>query len=353
MIPATNAQMVYTPASLITVFAKLLRYAPEERTLLQIRGVYRRAGVKSYGGVFYDQLQEEQTDHVVTLKMPERLRVDVQNGNVYVLEGALERSLRKDGTIALLFVVSAIQGQEQRAYTSEQEALFSLLQQRMTRGVVDVAALFKGILYKADRPKIALVYGEQGIVHKDVESALGEGQKSYDFVEFRINMTTPQELLEVMEEISEGRYDAYAVIRGGGSGLEMFSEMTLLEKALEVTVPLLTAIGHAEDHPYLEQFADKVFVTPTALGGFLRGISDDVVLERESSRVHLLEELQKQFSGERARERELWEKERGVERAEQQQRVELLERQIIGLRRVVLVGGVFVVILLVVLLFML
>ena len=59
-------------------------------------------------------------------------------------------------------------------------------------------------------------------------------------------------------------------MRGGGPGLEIFDDVAIAEASLLLKPILVTAIGHAQDDTLLQKLADKQFITPTALGNYLR-----------------------------------------------------------------------------------
>src|SRR5690606_38229863 len=54
------------------------------------------------------------------------------------------------------------------------------------------------------------------------------------------------------------------------SGLEVFDEIELCKKAIELPIPFVTGIGHYEDKTLLERVSDRGFSTPTSIGVFLQ-----------------------------------------------------------------------------------
>ena len=84
---------------------------------------------------------------------------------------------------------------------------------------------------------------------------------------------------------AEVRSDIVAIVRGGGSRLEVFDSFDLANMVLDTRIPVIAAIGHDEDDTLVKQIADKAFSTPTAFGNYLRemalGIEGDRKIEEE------------------------------------------------------------------------
>ena len=84
---------------------------------------------------------------------------------------------------------------------------------------------------------------------------------------------------------AEVRSDIVAIVRGGGSRLEVFDSFDLANMVLDTRIPVIAAIGHDEDDTLVKQIADKAFPTPTAFGNYLReialGIEGDRKIEEE------------------------------------------------------------------------
>lgn len=68
-----------------------------------------------------------------------------------------------------------------------------------------------------------------------------------------------------------GKYDAVAIIRGGGSttDLSWFDSYAIAFHVTQFPLPVLTGIGHEKDQSVTDMVAWKALKTPTAVAGFL------------------------------------------------------------------------------------
>ncbi len=166
---------------------------------------------------------------------------------------------------------------------------------KSSSGYKNLDTAIENMLYRDEKPHMALVYGTTGVVDKDFNTAIKDARAKYNFTEHRINLSSKEEIINKLEEIdsSPSCYDAVAIIRGGGSGLEIFDDIDIAKKAAQLKPIFITAIGHAEDVSLLDQIADKSFTTPTALGSYLKEKVDKVEEELRHSKAKLIEEAEK------------------------------------------------------------
>ena len=125
-----------------------------------------------------------------------------------------------------------------------------------------------------------------------MREALAEAESRYELLEVRVSLTDPAGLARALRD-AQG--DVVGVVRGGGGGLEALGHPDLLEAALSLELPFVTALGHAVDAPLLERVADKRFTTPTALGGYLRNLAESVDAERVDAKATLIKQVERQF----------------------------------------------------------
>ncbi|MGV8979896.1 hypothetical protein [Clostridium sp.] len=59
--------------------------------------------------------------------------------------------------------------------------------------------------------------------------ALGEYGKSYTSEVHRTNLSSTENIISKLKEVDDGRYDSLIITRGGGSGLEIFDKIEVLE----------------------------------------------------------------------------------------------------------------------------
>lgn len=97
---------------------------------------------------------------------------------------------------------------------------------------------------------------------------------------------------------SSDRYDAVAVIRGGGSRLDLdcFDDYELNAHACRYTVPVITGIGHERDQSVLDMVVFKSLKTPTAVAEWIIGKSveyETLLLQKMNVAAQLIEQKRK------------------------------------------------------------
>ena len=90
-------------------------------------------------------------------------------------------------------------------------------------------------------------------------------------------------------------YDAIALVRGGGSGIEALDDLAVLECVANMQKPLICAVGHVDENLFIKNLADKVAPTPNGLGTYFSNMVETVIQKRNNSRAALVEEVKKQY----------------------------------------------------------
>lgn len=258
----------HTPVTLMAVFANAFKIEPAH-SIFWLRGIYQDRKRKSYNGYFFDRLQDEYGGQIITLKLPERLKQNLQDGNFYLFKGTLDKDVRWDGVIEPVFIATEIADQKSDQVSDGFDKRSTLQQEKASMGYRDLDLALKQKLTQNNKPHIALLCGKTSIVLQDVFSALKETKSSYRFTEQRVNLLDKWAIIHALAQ-GDKEFDVIAIVRGGGPGLEIFDDVAIAEASLLLKPILVTAIGHAQDDTLLQQIADKQFTTPTALGTYLR-----------------------------------------------------------------------------------
>jgi len=91
--------------------------------------------------------------------------------------------------------------------------------------------------------------------------------------------SAPGSIIAALDAIMEcgTEYDAVLVLRGGGSKLDLscFDDYELAASIAQYPLPVLTAIGHDQDHHVADMVAYEYVKTPTALADFFLEIYED------------------------------------------------------------------------------
>jgi exodeoxyribonuclease VII large subunit len=141
--------------------------------------------------------------------------------------------------------------------------------------------------------KIGLITGKDSDAEKDV---LQNSKLRWPEVQFRVIHTlvqgekaAPEVIAAIKELDADPEIDVIIIARGGGSFLDLmvFSDEALVRAAANAKTPIVSAIGHENDRPVLDDVADLRASTPTDAA---KRVVPDVVDER-----HKLEQLRQRL----------------------------------------------------------
>ena len=128
-------------------------------------------------------------------------------------------------------------------------------------------------ILREEKPVIIVITGNSSIVGEDYKNQLIDPEY-YIINEHLVNLSNASDIEKKLRQLSKHDSDLIVVMRGGGSGLEIFNDVKLCQASLECSMPFATAIGHKEDVILLEKSADKGFATPSSFGSFLQKITE-------------------------------------------------------------------------------
>jgi hypothetical protein len=292
-MPDNEIAEIHTPASLMCIFSNTFRTGAE-RKILQLRGVYKQTNGKQYGNWYYDRIKSEFDSYTLTLKVSALMRQQLQEDKVYTFNCYLDKAVKETGSIDLSVSIVDIVAKAEQKINEEDLRRFEVVQKKIKKGYRDFDAMVKGMLYLGQKPRISIVYGATGIVDKDFDNAIGEASSRYFIKTVRKSLSDKQGIIsELRVTGDEDLTDAIAIVRGGGSGLEIFNDSELAEACINTGAIFISAIGHAVDVTLVEQVADKKFTTPTAFGTHLKKLADEVVEEQSNSKAKLVEDITK------------------------------------------------------------
>lgn len=138
----------------------------------------------------------------------------------------------------------------------------------------------------AKYPKsIAIICGNQSMVFFDIIKNL---YKRWPVVEIHIERayvqgdgaldTLIRGIKNIAEIDSKKSFDFLIIARGGGSLIDIlpFFEEQLIEEVFNLDIPVVSAIGHETDRPYLDYVADKRLSTPSMIVSLVPDIEDEI-----------------------------------------------------------------------------
>lgn len=286
----------FTPSTLLSNLRALVEAlqateALKEGRPLLLKGIYKPGNGKGYANGYYDTIEDPHGLGNITAIFPGPLRAQLAGGDMVLLKGSLGFHA-KAAVLEARFAVSEVLSS--RAISEEEKGLRKVLEAIAAREKKDVRTLLKKLLQSGRKPRLLFLYGRTAITDADVESGLQPYAGSYEIEAQRISMSNPREILDALKAAAArpDRPDAVALIRGGGSGLEVFSDPELILGLQECPLPLITAIGHEKDRLLVQNLADLGLSTPTALGHFLRELAQEIQEDREKYQLDLSKALQ-------------------------------------------------------------
>ena len=126
--------------------------------------------------------------------------------------------------------------------------------------------------------RIAVISSETAAGYQDFLQHLGENVYGYAFKTtfFAAAVQGVQVEAEVLKQLravqrQATRFDAVALIRGGGAKLDLagFDSLALCQAIADFPLPIFTGIGHDVDETLVDLVAHRALKTPTAVADFL------------------------------------------------------------------------------------
>ena len=285
------------PSEIIGIVAATMLKESETAEVVYVEGVYQQRYNNPKWANCYDGLRDPDGSEEITLKMSWDMRKKLTQGNLVTVGGLLNRNVTDKGQIQLRLDVTRVVGQKVLELSETEAEKNALLKKKRDGNQKNVDWFLEDILYKDERPKVAIIIAAGSITISDVESTLdASARAAIDFVEIRANFSNCKEFCGNLAVVDSGNYSAAAIVRGGGEGIEKLDEIEVLRAVLAMKTPTISAIGHAEERLAFKQIVDKEVATPTALGQYFSDLCERVAERKTQSKAVMREQLQKQLS---------------------------------------------------------
>lgn len=287
---------VYNPSELFNIFSDILAKQNTSSKVIYLRGVYFKQRYNLGWAYAYDLLRDENDQQELTLMIAPSLRDELKDGSLVQVGGTLSRKVNSKGYIQLVFQVSRIEVVKEQVISEEDMKKSELRTLKSERGFKNVDAILEDKLYRGDRPIVALVFASTSITMADFDAGKESASAHIDFEEHRVSFSKSSELVAMLKYLDdEGDFDAIALVRGGGGGIEALDEISVLESIVELETPLICAVGHVDEKLFIKNLADKVAPTPNGLGTYFSSMVESVIQKRNRSRAVLVEEVKRQY----------------------------------------------------------
>ena len=132
--------------------------------------------------------------------------------------------------------------------------------------------------------RLAVISAEDAAGYRDFMRHLHENQYGFSYVTdlypaLMQGVGCPQSVVEALDAVMESGidYDAVLILRGGGAKLDLacFDDYGMAAVIAQYPLPVLTAIGHDQDHHVADMVAFAHVKTPTALADYFLEIYED------------------------------------------------------------------------------
>lgn len=287
---------VYNPSELLTIFSDVLARQNTSSKVIYLRGVYFKQRYNPNYPVAYDLLRDENNQQELTIAISPMLREEIKDGALVQVGGVITRKVSNKGFIQLIFQVSRLDVVKEQVISEDDIKKSEFRTLKSQRGFKNVDSILEEILYRGERPKVALIFASTSITMADFDAGKDAAAAHIDFEEYRVSFSKSAELINLLKGLdANDSYDTIALIRGGGSGIEALDDLSVLECVANMVKPLICAIGHVEENIFIKNLADKVAPTPNGLGTYFSNMVETVIQKRNNSRAALVEEVKKQY----------------------------------------------------------
>lgn len=287
--------MPYTPSQILSIFESVIAANAVNRQSIELSGVYRQGNGHLYNHYFYDVLGDEFGTKSIKLKIHENLRQQLTPNNLIKLTGCIERSISDDGRISLTVLATDVEITRQQVLNEDDARRIELRNQKMAQRSKNVDLILESKLLENQQPVIALVFAETSITDADFNAGINAARASIMFEEERVSFANSRALISLLTELDGLGYDAIAIIRGGGTGIEALDNVDVLERIVTMNTPIISAIGHVNEQLFFKQVVDKLISTPNGLGQYFSEMVERITMQREQSIERITTQIRNQF----------------------------------------------------------
>lgn len=287
---------VYKPSEILGMFQSYLAKQNTSAKVIFLKGVYLKSSKNSSQWAFcYDVIRDEDTQEEMTVKITPKQRENLKDGNLVVIGGIIGRQIKQNGFIQLVLGVTRVEVVKDQVITDTELKMMELRNLKSLKGFKNVDTLLEDRLYSGKKPAIALLFASTSITMSDFNAGKNAASSYMDFTEHRVSFGNAAELSSYLQKLDLEHYDAIALIRGGGGGIESLDDLLVLETIANLQTSLICAVGHVDEKLFIKNLADKVASTPNGLGSYFSEMAENVIQKKNKSRAILVEQVKTQF----------------------------------------------------------
>lgn len=286
---------VFNPSELLNIFSDLLARQNTSSKVIYLRGIYFKQKYNPGWAYAYDLLRDEYDQQEITMMISPALRDELKDGSLVQVGGTITRKLSGKGYIQLVFQVSRVDVVKDQVISEDDMRRGELRTMKSQKGFKNVDFLLEEILFRGERPKVALLFASTSITMSDFDAGKESAATHIDFHEHRVSFAKSDDLIAKLNQLDSAQYDIIAMVRGGGGGIEALDDLSVLECVVNLNTPLICAVGHVDEKIFIKNLADYVAPTPNGLGTYFSNMVETVIQKRNNSRAALVEEVKKQY----------------------------------------------------------
>ena len=292
-ITTTCQTAIYNPNEIVNIFSESL--ARRNTGLVTVRGIFRSGKNSSYGGFRYCSLKDEHSMYELSLRVPDGLYDELEDGNLAELRGTVDRKVSNYCSVQLQLNVTGVSVIQEQVISEEDLKRAEIRRHKGMTGYRKVDSLLEGIIYADGRPSVALLFAGSSITDADFDAGKEAAAVQIDFREYRVSFAKADAFVRVLREADSAGHDLVCIVRGGGSGLEALENTEVLSAVADMKTAVVTAVGHAADRVFINEIADLEIGTPSLLGSYFKDLVERVAKMKSESTAALTRKIEAQF----------------------------------------------------------
>jgi exodeoxyribonuclease VII large subunit len=262
--------------------------------LIVLKGFYSDKKGKLYDGHYYDEIINKDKNHAITIQIAESLKSKLSSGKYYEFEGFVNkrRVLENDSKLKVLFRVAKILKYEERIQLISQEEK-NIIRSRIYRDFPFIQGRLVDKLQVNSKPVIDVIIEVNSTSRDEFESQLIDSEY-YDIKYHQCNLSSSIAILNFLCKHNFSDTNLLVVLSSCGSSLEVFNDVGLCERFIELPIPFIVGIGNSENKTLLQRIADRRFSTPTSIGVFLQSIVYEFrrEIENKKNEIQIQEDIE-------------------------------------------------------------
>ncbi len=179
----------------------------------------------------------------ITTQITESQKSKLTSGNYYQYQGFITKaqSLDNDSRLKVFFRVTKILKHEEKVQIVS-KVEYDIIRARFDREFPIIQDILLKKIEREDKPVLDVITGIQSTSHDDYINQL-QDKEYYIMSHHKCNMSSKNGIIEFLNSYNFADSDLLIILRGGGSGLEVFNEIELRKRAIELHIPFITGIS--------------------------------------------------------------------------------------------------------------